>query len=171
MNTRLNIFFLLLLGFFSIAPAITHGQISISSNQSFEQSLVELANGDRAAQGLSALSENSLLSEAAQEKANDMAAKGYFSHVSPDGTSSWYWFTAVGYYYTHAGENLALDFNTPSSLEAAWMASPEHRANILKGVYTQIGVGIAYGEYQGKPATFIVELFATPANLSASNTK
>ena len=47
-----------------------------------------------------------------------------------------------------AGENIAWgqgDLSTPRSIVAAWMASPGHRANILNGEYTQIGLGLAPG--------------------------
>jgi hypothetical protein len=44
----------------------------------------------------------------------------------------------------------------------AWMASPTHRANIVKPVYTEIGVGVAEGTYQGQPATYVVQYFGAP---------
>ncbi len=93
-----------------------------------------------------------------------MVAGSYFAHYSPSGVSPWHWFTAAGYAYTHAGEDLALNFTNSETLEAAWMASPTHRANILKSVYTETGVGVAHGTYLGSPAVFIVELFATPTH-------
>src|SRR5262245_26493068 len=73
--------------------------------------LVDLANEDRVAADLEGLTVNAKLVEAAQLKANDMASKGYFAHQTPDGYDSWHWFEAVGYDYTHAGENLAVDFS------------------------------------------------------------
>ena len=33
---------------------------------------------------------------------------------------------------------------TADQMEAAWMASPPHRANIMNGAFTQVGVGIAF---------------------------
>ncbi|HVU80335.1 MAG TPA: CAP domain-containing protein, partial [Candidatus Paceibacterota bacterium] len=44
----------------------------------------------------------------------------------------------------------------------AWMESPTHRANIVKPVYEEIGVGVAQGTFQGKPATFVVQYFGAP---------
>ncbi len=46
------------------------------------------------------------------------------------------------------------------------MASPTHRANIVKPVYTDIGVGIAQGMYKGQPATFVVQYFGKPAEVA-----
>lgn len=124
--------------------------------------LTALTNGDRAQNGVGALAENALLQKAAQAKADDMAAKGYFSHVTPDGKAPWYWLEQAGYRYTYAGENLAVDFTDSKDVETAWMNSPTHRANIVKPQFTEIGIAVANGTYQGRPATFVVQFFGTP---------
>ncbi len=124
--------------------------------------LVSLTNDDRIANDVPTVSENDLLKQAAQDAANDMATKGYFAHVSPDGKDPWYWLKLVGYNYQYAGENLAMNFTDSSAVESAWMASPEHHANIVKPQYTQIGIGVASGMYQGKEATFVVSFFGSP---------
>jgi hypothetical protein len=125
--------------------------------------LVDLANDDRAELALNDLRINPLLVEAAQLKANDMAAKGYFSHVSPEGHNSWYWLERVGYGYTHAGENLAVDFSESADVEKAWMKSESHRANILNDRYTEIGIAVAAGTYEGRPTIFAVQMFGRPS--------
>ncbi|MEK7144874.1 MAG: CAP domain-containing protein, partial [Patescibacteria group bacterium] len=61
--------------------------------------LVALTNQDRALQGLAGVTENTLLDKAAQAAAEDMAANGYFSHVSPDGKDPWFWLNQSGYAY------------------------------------------------------------------------
>lgn len=170
MNTPLRVSAFVFLGLsflgFSLAiPTQVYAASTIattSSNHIFEESLIHFVNYDRVIRGRAPLATSSLLDVAAQKKANDMMTNGYFAHYSPYGVSPWHWFTEVGYYFTHAGENLAMNFYTPKSVEAAWMASPAHRANVLRSLYTQIGLGIAHGTYEGKPTTFIVELFATP---------
>jgi hypothetical protein len=43
------------------------------------------------------------------------------------------------------------------------MASPGHRANILNSNFKEIGMGMASGVYEGRPAVFVVELFGRPA--------
>jgi hypothetical protein len=45
------------------------------------------------------------------------------------------------------------------------MASPSHRANIVKPSYTEIGVGVANGMYKNQPATYVVEYMASPQGL------
>ncbi|MSU73733.1 CAP domain-containing protein [Candidatus Kaiserbacteria bacterium] len=122
--------------------------------------LTDLTNADRAAAGHARLTPDAHLTQAAQKKAEDMAAKGYFAHISPEGKSPWYWLDAVGYEYTYAGENLAINFTDSLDVEEGWMNSPAHHANIVKPEYTQIGIGTAQGIYEGKETTFVVELFA-----------
>ena len=125
--------------------------------------LTALTNTDRTAIGVGALTQNTLLAAAAQQKANDMAAKGYFSHVTPDGKTPWYWLDQVGYKYTYAGENLAVNFSDSKDVEDAWMKSPTHHANLVKPQFTQIGIAVANGTYKGKDATFVVQFFGAPA--------
>lgn len=125
--------------------------------------LVSLANEDRVANGVDTLTHDPLLDTAAQMKADDMAEKGYFAHVAPDGTTPWHWLDAAGYGYTYAGENLAVDFTDSKDVEEAWVASPTHRANIVKPHYTHIGIGVAHGVYNGEETTFVVQFFALPS--------
>lgn len=123
--------------------------------------VISLTNVERAGVGDQSLTENNLLDSAAQAKANDMAARGYFSHVGPDGKEPWAWIAEAGYGYRFAGENLAVRFDNSSDVVSAWMASPTHRANIVKPIYEEIGVAVAQGVYEGVPATFVVQYFGT----------
>lgn len=125
--------------------------------------LVDGTNAARTANNVPALTESALLDVAAQDKANDMVANDYFAHTSPSGITPWYWFEKVGYDFSSAGENLAVDFSDSSDVTTAWLNSPEHRANILNAGFTQIGMATAEGMYQGHEAIYVVELFATPA--------
>ncbi len=125
--------------------------------------LVDLANGDRAASSIGTLTVNPVLVAAAQAKANDMAEKGYFAHISPDGVDPWHWFKEAGYKFAYAGENLAVDFSDSGDVNTAWMNSPTHRENLLNPKYTEIGIATAQGMYQGHLTTFVVQEFGTPA--------
>jgi hypothetical protein len=128
--------------------------------------LVREANGDRAFAGLKALTENPLLTAAAQNKAYDMAEKGYFAHVSPDGTTPWFWMDQVHYKFSAAGENLAINFFDSTDVEVAWMNSPKHRDNLLNPDYTEMGIGIAHAEVNGKDTVFVVEFFGRPSSVT-----
>ncbi len=129
--------------------------------------LVDLANNDREAFALNTLTVNPLLEEAARMKANDMATKSYFSHQSPDGKSPWYWMSKSGYRFVYAGENLAIHFDDSLAVNAAWMASPGHRANILHNKFTEIGIATAQGIFEGRPTTYVVQMFGRPIPESA----
>lgn len=129
----------------------------------FPGAIIAFTNDARAEGSLGALRENELLTRAAQRKANDMAAKGYFSHVGPDGKEPWDWLKEEGYPYAYAGENLAVNFFDSSDVVRAWMDSPSHKANIVKPAYEEIGIGVAQGTYQGKVTTFVVQFFGTQA--------
>ena len=125
--------------------------------------LIALTNSDRTTYSLRPLGTHPLLNAAAEAKARDMAARGYFSHAGPSGEEPWSWLQRAGYAYEYAGENLAVHFSDSSDVERAWMASPTHRANILKPQYTEIGIGVAQGYFNGEPATYVVQYFASPA--------
>lgn len=133
--------------------------------------LVSLTNEDRLKNGVGELEEDEALSRIAQQKAEDMATRGYFAHKTPEGHEPWWWLEQAGYRYKHAGENLAVNFSDSEEVEQAWMDSPTHRANIVKPVYTKIGIGVARGEYEGEKAIFVVQLFATPPPPAVSTVK
>ncbi|QQR82536.1 CAP domain-containing protein [Candidatus Campbellbacteria bacterium] len=128
--------------------------------------LVDLANKDREGDGLSDLTVSPILEEAARMKAEHMAANEYFAHTSPDGLNPWYWFYRAGYNFVNAGENLAVNFVDSGDVEKAWMNSPGHRANIMNGLFTEIGIAAVPGHYKGKKTIFVVQLFGTPARVA-----
>jgi uncharacterized protein YkwD len=110
-----------------------------------------LVNAERERRGESALVPNASLAEAAEGHSADMAGRDYFSHVSPGGSTPLDRISASGYIPDPGagyavGENIAwgtLWLATPQAIVAAWMASPEHRVNILDPSYRETGVGVA----------------------------
>jgi len=129
----------------------------IVSNTIFDET-----NVNRAEESLTPLIVNQTLNEAAQLKADDMANKGYFAHTSPEGLTPWHWFDKAGYSFYYAGENLAVNFIDSKDVVNAWMNSPSHRANIVNYNFTEIGIGIAKGQYKGSEAVFVVQMFGKP---------
>lgn len=119
-----------------------------------------LVNRERTTRGLPALASNAILTQAALAHSRDMVHLGYFEHDTPDGRSVGDRLRAAGYARRNAsgGENIAWGAGkegTPAAIVAAWMASPGHRADILRPAFREIGVGIAIGaplEAVGKPA-------------------
>jgi uncharacterized protein YkwD len=133
------------------------------------QATLCLVNRERTQRGLPALRENSLLSAASLEHSQDMVRRDYFEHASMDGRSVADRLRAIGYsrgVSASAGENIAYGEGaeaTPASIVRAWMASPGHRADILRPAFTEIGIGIALGapelraDQQARSATYTTD--------------
>lgn len=119
--------------------------------------------------GLKPLVENSNLNISAQKKVADMFAKQYFEHDSPTGVGVGDLGDKVGYEYIIIGENLALgNFKDEKSLLDAWMASPGHKANILNTHYTEIGVAVGHGKFNGQDTWLAVQHFGLPRSACPS---
>lgn len=136
--------------------------LGYASSVSVEE-VITMTNAERAKSGLTSLSQNPQLTQAAMAKASDMFLQDYWAHVSPTGVQPWKFIKDTGYVYRHAGENLARDFsNTPDVLNA-WLASPTHKDNLLNGNYTDIGVAVVDGSLGGVETRLVVQMFAAPA--------
>ncbi|MDO8530345.1 MAG: CAP domain-containing protein [bacterium] len=123
--------------------------------------LVNLLNQNRTELGLNALQESEKLNLAAEMKARDMVANGYFSHNSPKGVTPWAWFKQVDYKYKYAGENLAVGFVDSKNAYDAWYNSPSHKANLLNKNYREVGTAVVQGFGENK-AILIVQMFGNP---------
>src|SRR3989344_404826 len=121
-----------------------------------EALIVSEVNADRATIGTTTLRVHPKLSAAAQAKAEDMIARDYFAHLGPDGEKPWVWLNGVGYVFSGAGENLAVDFADSKALITAWLNSPSHKKNVENGYFTDIGIGVASGEFQGRQTNMVV---------------
>lgn len=134
------------------------------SSEITSQQVYNLTNLERQKNGLSPLHYNSILSESAVKKAQDMFANNYWSHTSPLGKTPWDFFKEVNYEYTTAGENLARDFYDNESVVKAWMKSPTHKANIVNEKYQEIGIGVVEGVLNGVKTTLVIQHFGAPKN-------
>ena len=110
-----------------------------------------LINGERSRRGLGALAPSERLAAAAVAHSRDMVARGYFEHETPEGRTPQDRIRASGWgrgTSSSTGENIAWgtgDEATPAAIVREWMASPPHRADILRPAFREIGVGIAFG--------------------------
>jgi hypothetical protein len=99
-----------------------------------------------------------------------MAARDYWSHQTPQGNPPWVFAQAQGYTYQKLGENLATGFSGPQATIDGWMASTEHRNNMLDNAYSQVGFGYAnnpnYTAAGGGPMTIIVAFYGQPVGIS-----
>ena len=110
-----------------------------TSQGDFASQVVALVNAERAKQGLSALTIDTKVQQAALVRAKESAQS--FSHTRPNGSSFSTALTEAGVSYRTAGENIAYGQSTPQQVMNAWMNSSGHRANILNANYTTIGMG------------------------------
>lgn len=143
-------------------PAVLGTFSDISSQQ-----LLILTNEKRQESGLGPLSLNQTLSQAAANKATDMFSKDYWAHIAPDGTTPWVFIKSSGYNYVYAGENLARGYSSAPDVVSAWMASSEHRKNMLSSNYSDVGFSVSTGKLSGEDTVLVVEMLGSTYLASA----
>lgn len=133
--------------------------------------LLSATNSQRSANGQASLALNQQLNNAAQAKANDMVARNYWSHNTPDGQEPWVFVEGAGYKYLKAGENLAYGFSDSNSTINGWMNSATHKANMLDSAFTEVGFGFANSTnyVNSGPETVVVAMYGKPQTLAASS--
>lgn len=146
------------------------------TNTLTDAGVIAQTNIQRAQNGdLPPLAENQTLDAIAALRADDMFQQQYFGHVGPQGESAVSVASSVGYMHLALGENLALGlYAGDAGVVGAWMGSPGHRANILDRHYTQIGVAVREGTFEGQTTWIAVQIFGRPASDCAApdaNTK
>jgi uncharacterized protein YkwD len=122
------------------------------SQPALEGAIVCLINEQRARAGLRPVRANGSLRQAASAHSQDMVGTGYFEHTSPSGLTFIDRITGAGYARGAkrwlVGENLVWGSGNQSSPQAmvdAWMGSPAHRANLLRGRFREVGVAAVRG--------------------------
>ena len=138
--------------------------INGTSAQLSKDNVITLTNKYRKeSSNLPALKENKKLDLSAQKKLDDMFTNQYFEHVSPKKIGVGELGDQVGYEYILIGENLAMgNFKSDDALLDAWIASEGHRENIVNKHYTEIGVAVGKGKFDGKEIWMAVQHFGTP---------
>lgn len=110
----------------------------------FAQQVLILTNQERTSRGLNALLNDPEAELAAKVHCEDMAARNFFDHFTPEGWSPLDRLVMTGGGgFTASGENVAFGQPDPATVVTAWMNSPGHRANILFPDFTHLGVGVA----------------------------
>lgn len=89
-----------------------------------------------------------------------------YSHTRPNGTPFYVAIDHVFILNKITGENIAKMAKTPEQVVTAWMNSPGHRANILKGAFTYFGCGVAVH----RDVKHWVQLFATGGGMVTAKT-
>lgn len=89
------------------------------------------------------------LTRAARAQGAEMARRGFFNHLDPEGLRARDRAAAQGFRGLVA-ENLAWGQATPEQVVGAWLQSPGHCSALMNRSYSRLGVGYAEGA-RGKP--------------------
>ena len=126
-----------------------------------KQDIVERTNALRKENGITALTTSDKLMQAAQVRADEMAASGAYSHTRPDGRK----YTTVTD-CKYVGENIQLigewqmpNISLPAAAVDGWQNSAAHLENMLNTRYGEIGIGLSQGTVMGEPYWYCVQLF------------
>ncbi len=129
---------------FGCAGRAAAGQEPVAA--ALEAELLQAVNRTRGQRSLVALSRRGELDAVARAHAEDMARRGYFSHFSPEGRNPVDRLDAAGLEgFTLAAENVGRTDQQPPNqrILEAWLASPDHRRNLLGPAFNATGIGIA----------------------------
>lgn len=149
------------------AAGATRSETSLGS---LNHQVLAAINTYRAENGLHTLTLATGLDRSASQHSFEMGADGYFAHTSKNGQAFW---KRIQHYYgsAHAsfwsvGENLLWASPGVDAQHAMqlWIASPEHKRNLLDPRWRQIGVSAvrvlaAPGTYHGLTVTIITTDF------------
>ena len=154
-----------------LAPAAfgQHGAARQTRLQTLDLGVLVQLNAIRTSHGLAPLKLNPALTTAARGHSSEMLADGYFAHESVNGAPFWKRLTAYSnsaHGSWSVGENLLWSSPEVGAVKALqlWMASPEHRHNILTARWREIGIAAihsasASGTYGGRAVTVITTDF------------
>ena len=140
-------------------PAVPANDADVDA---MKQDIIDRTNALRKENGIAALAANDKLMQAAQVRADEMAASGAYSHTRPDGRKN----TTVTD-CPYVGENIhriadwSLQGKTISEAAVwSWNLSGGHRDNLLEKNYAETGVGLARGvNDNGDACWYCVQIF------------
>ncbi|QAA32595.1 CAP domain-containing protein [Clostridium manihotivorum] len=141
--------------------------MGIQYMSTIEADILKYTNEERQKNGLKPLTINSTAFKYARSKSEEMIRLNYFDHKSPVNGYITDIANKNSWRYSNIGENIYTmsfsgqrveDVASGQKIVQSWMNSPGHRANILNGNYTQIGIGVA--AYNGK--VMATQIFYTP---------
>lgn len=100
----------------------------------------EITNNYRSLVGVSSLTLDSSLVEAASIRAKELSDS--FSHTRPNGSSCFTVLSELGISYGTAGENIAAGYSSSQSVMEGWRSSSGHYQNIISSKFKKIGIGV-----------------------------
>src|SRR3712207_2866315 len=131
---------------------------------SLETYFLQLVNQARAATGAKALTFDGELLDSADAHSAWMDSTDIFNHTGVNGSSPGDRMKTAGYGAQGWGENIAyvsgtLSEATVKQLHTNLMNSPGHYANIVRGSYEEIGIGLQQGTINGRSVVFVTQNF------------
>lgn len=148
----------MILAALALAPAAVAAKKATALTAS-ERSLLGAVNGVRSARGLRPLRVDGSLVRAARSYSARMIRTDVFTHGAMGARLA-----RSGARGPVFGENLAWGVGPPArsgSIVRSWMASPSHRAVLLRPGWTRIGLGAVRGTFRGyRGATVVTADFA-----------
>ncbi|REK53128.1 MAG: copper amine oxidase [Thermobacillus sp.] len=113
--------------------------------RAYERQLLDLTNVFRLKHGLNELAWHDMAAKAARLHSEDMAERGYFDHVNPDGENPWDRMASAGIGdYRAYGENIAAGYRNAFEAHTGWVNSSGHRKNLLHERFESLGVGVKH---------------------------
>jgi uncharacterized protein YkwD len=129
-----------------------------------EDEIFTATNNERTKTGLKPLKRNSTANSYSRSKSLEMLNLNYFDHKSPNNGSIFDISNRDGWRYSRMGENIytmtggSASSSSGTAITTAWMNSEGHKANILNGGYTDIGIGVTCRNNK----LYATQIFYTP---------
>lgn len=122
--------------------------------------LFDAVNDVRIVNNLTPLTMDTRLYEAARKHAIDMGNRGYFAHVSPDGSTPAQRVSNEGYQWTSVAENIAAGYTSVEDVVNGWVNSDGHYKNIRCTQCTRTGIA-RVNVPNSKWTNYYVQVFAS----------
>jgi len=135
---------------------------ALSNPERVRTQMLARVNRERVARKLAPLRRHPRLDDAAQAHADDMFARRYYSHDTPEGKTAIERIQALGYRAKYAGENIARGQYSVDEVMDGWMESKTHRDHLLSPVFDDVGFGLAFGKNPGGYEILWVQNFGRP---------
>jgi len=142
--------------------------VELSNIEEVRAKLLARVNEERERAGLAPVGPDPLLEETARRHAQDMLARSYYGHDSPEGSTALERSKAAGYKPRFVGENVARGQYSPEEVMDGWMGSEKHREHILGKLFTDVGAAVAIGKNKNGYQVLWVQVFGRPKDLIPS---
>ncbi len=134
----------------------------LADREQLRAEMFERVNRERKNARLPPLRQNPHLERAAQRHAEDMLARSFYGHETPEGRTPFRRALLAGYTPRSIAENIARGQFAVGQVMDGWMESQVHRNNILNPSFSEVGFGFAHGRNKSGHAVFWVQVFGSP---------